>query len=191
MTSIHWRKLLAPLFLSLILLTNACAPSAPSRYEKVQKETTGFFNKTAVAKKAEKGGKFNQFFPTAPRNYSVVPAQEKKGFAEYKVVKDGKTVAMLSISDTTSLPSAAAKFKNSDFKISGYPAVDQGVNGTALLVNNRYQVKVLSRDTTFGKDDRVDWLQKFDLRGLGKLPAAEVVKQARPAPALAPAAQPS
>jgi gas vesicle protein len=191
MTSINWRKLLAPMFLSLFLFTTACTPSAPSRYDKVQKDTTGMFNKTAVARKAEKGGKFNQFFPTETRNYKVVPTQEKKGFAEYKLVKDGKTVAMLSVSDTTSLPSAAAKFKDSDFKISGFPAVDQGANATAVLVNDRYQVKVLTRDTSFGKEDRVDWLQKFDLRGLAKLPAAAVAKKAQPAPALKPATQPA
>jgi len=40
------------------------------------------------------------------------------------------------------------------------------------LVNDRYQVKILSRDPSFTKADRVQWLQKFDLKALAKMKPA-------------------
>jgi hypothetical protein len=169
----RWLRVFTPILLSLLLFITACS-STPSRYSQVQKDTTRRGAPSAVVKTAEKGGTFNQFFPDPTRSYEVVPAQEKKGFAEYKLIKDGKTVAMLSISDTSSLPTAAAKYQNSAETVAGYPAVDQGTTATGLLVNDRYQVKVLSRDPAFTKEDRVAWLQKFDLRGLAKLEGATV-----------------
>jgi hypothetical protein len=154
--------------LSLTLLLTACS-SAPSKYDQVQKDTTGFRAPAAVDKKAEKGGTFNKFFPNNQAGYEVVPSQEKKGFAEYKLKQDGETLAMLTINDTISLPAAAAKYQDATETIAGYPAVNQGTTATGLLVNNRYQVKVLSRDPSFSQEDRVDWLQKFDLAGLAQL----------------------
>ncbi len=169
--NIRWHRVLAPLFLSLLLFVTACTPQT-SRYDQVQRETTQRGAAPAVAKQAEQGSTFNRFFPDGVKGYEIVPAQEKKGFAEYKVNQDGKNVAMLSISDTTSLPTAAAKYQTATEKIAGYPAVDQGTTATGILVNDRYQVKVISRDASFTRDDRVLWLQKFDLNGLAKLKPA-------------------
>jgi len=76
---------------------------------------------------------------------------------------------MLAISDTKSTPTAAAKFKTSTKKIAGYPAVEVGKTQTAILVDNRYQVKILSRDPSFTASDREQWLQKFNLKGLAQL----------------------
>ena len=59
--------------------------------------------------------------------------------------------------------------KNSTETISGYPAVNQGSKATAVLVEDRFQVKVLSRDTSFTESDRKSWLGKFDLNGLSQL----------------------
>ncbi|HEY9806699.1 MAG TPA: hypothetical protein V6D04_09025, partial [Candidatus Obscuribacterales bacterium] len=75
------------------------------------------------------------------------------------------------ISDTASNPSAAAKYQQSTRTIAGYPAVETGTTATSVLVGDRYQVKVLSRDPGFTKSDREAWLQKFDLDGLKDLPA--------------------
>ncbi|MBF2047893.1 MAG: hypothetical protein EDM05_64225 [Leptolyngbya sp. IPPAS B-1204] len=168
MNALRWRRMVAPLLLSL-LLASACAPSAPSRYEQTQQETTQRNAPGAVAKEATQGAKFNQFFPRSVSGYQIVPAQEKKGFAEYKVNRGGKNVAVLSISDTTGVAGAADKFQGSATKIAGYPAVEQGQNITAILVNGRYQVKVQSRDPSFTKNDRVAWIQKFNLQGLANL----------------------
>jgi len=168
----RWRSRFASIFLSLLLLLTACTANPPSRYEQVQKETTQRGAPSAVAKEAVSGGSFNKFFPNSVRGYQIIPTQEKKGFAEYKVKKDGQTVAMLSINDTISNPTAAAKFKDTPLTIAGYPAVEQGITATGILVSDRYQVKVLSRDPSFTKEDRAAWLQKFDLKGLAQIQSA-------------------
>jgi hypothetical protein len=168
----RWLQRLVPIMLSLTLLVTACS-SAPSKYDQVQKDTTGFRAPAAVDKQAEKGGTFNKYFPGNQGDYDVVPSQEKKGFAEYKLKRNGETVAMLTINDTISLPAAAAKYNDATITIAGYPAVNQGTTATGLLVNNRYQVKVLSRDPSFTQEDRVAWLQKFDLAGLAQLEGFE------------------
>jgi hypothetical protein len=186
----HWRKVFIPVLLCLLLTITACTPKASSPYSEIQKETSRRGAPAAVAKTAEQGATFNQFFPNGTRGYEVIPTQEKKGFAEYKVLKDGKTVAMLSISDTSSIPAATAKYRSSDLKIANYPAADQGTNATGLLINDRYQIKVLSRDSSFTRDDRIAWLQKFDLRGLAKLKSASSVT-AVPALPTSPTAQPA
>jgi hypothetical protein len=177
----RWLRAFVPLALSLVLFVTACTPKSSSRYADIQKETSRRNAPAAVAKAAEAGGTFNKFFPGSTGTYEVVPAQEKKGFAEYKLNQNGKTVAMLAVNDTAGLPTAAAKFKGSTDEISGYPAVEQGTTATGILINDRYQVKVLSRDPSFTRDDRVAWLQKFDLKGLAKLEAGESTA-ATPAP---------
>lgn len=185
----RWRSRFASIFLSLLLFVTACTPNPPSRYEQVQKETTQRGAPSAVVKEAESGGSFNKFFPKSVSGYEIVPAQEKKGFAEYKVKKDGQTVAMLSINDTISIPTAAAKYKDSPLTIAGYPAVEQGTTSTGILVSDRYQVKVLSRDPSFTKEDRAAWLQKFDLKGLAQIQSVfspQIPELAPKAPALSP-----
>lgn len=177
----RWARAFAPVLLSLLLFVTACS-KAPSRYAEVQKETTGRGAQTAVVKASEQGSTFNQFFPDSTGGYSVVPAQEKKGFAEYKLNKDGKTLAMLSVSDTSNLPAAALKYQNSTESVAGYPAVNQGATSTGLLVNSRYQVKVIARDPDFTQADRVAWLQKFDLKGLARLKGAENLATSPKAP---------
>lgn len=186
MSFTRWLRRLAPLMVCLVLMVTACS-SAPSKYDQVQEDTTGFRAPAAVDKKAEKGGTFNQFFPDDQGDYDVIPYQEKKGFAEYKLEQNGTTMAMLTINDTTSLPSAAEKFSSATESVGGFPSVDQGSTATAVLVNGRYQVKVLSRDAAFTKADRVAWLEKFDLQGLGQLQgAANPAAKMAQAPAAAP-----
>jgi hypothetical protein len=173
----HWRKALLPLLLCVFLTVTACSKT-PSPYAKVQQETSRRGAPAAVVKSSEQGATFNQFFPVA-KGYDVIPAQEKKGFAEYKVTKEGKTLAMLSISDTLNVPGSAAKYQSSTSKVGNYPSIEQGTTATGILVNGRYQVKVLSRDPAFVRSDRVDWLQKFDLQGLAKLKGAPTTASAK------------
>ncbi len=165
-----WRKALMPILLSAVLLFSACSSKAPSPYAQTQKETSGRNAPAAVAKNAEAGGDFNKFFPQGSAGYSRVFSQEKKGFAEAKLNKAGKNVAVLSISDTISLPAAAKKYENSISKLNNYPLIDNTqLKSTSVLVNNRYQVKVASRDPSFTAEDRQMWLQKFNLGGLSTL----------------------
>jgi len=164
------RKFLVAFLLVSLLLVTSCASQPPSRYEGAQQESTkGPQRNQAVSKEATQGSEFNKFFPSASGGFERVYTQEKKGFAEAKLKKDGQDVAMLSISDTISNPSAAAKFKSSTKNINGYPSVLQGSTATAVLVADRYQVKVQSRDPGFTEADRETWLSKFNLGGLARL----------------------
>jgi hypothetical protein len=166
----NWRKALLPIVLSVVLLFSACSKKAPSPYAQTQKETAGRNAPAAVAKNAEAGGEFNKFFPQGDAGYARVFSQEKKGFAEAKLNKGGKNVAVMSISDTTSLPAAAKKYEKSTSKLGSYPLLDEApLKSTGVLVNNRFQVKVASRDPGFTGIDRKAWLQKFNLDGLSKL----------------------
>ncbi|MEH1941428.1 MAG: hypothetical protein V7L01_14590 [Nostoc sp.] len=162
------RRVVAALLLSVVLLTTACSPKTPGRFDQVQKESTQQKKGQAVAKTATQGSEFNKLFPDAGDGYQRVYTQEKKGFAEAKLKKGGKEVALLSISDTSSIPSAAAKFSKSTKKIGGYPAVETGKTQTAILVG-KYQVKAISRDPSFTASDRADWLEKFNLNRLASL----------------------
>ncbi|MGK7885545.1 MAG: hypothetical protein AB4057_13095 [Crocosphaera sp.] len=161
------RQIIVVFSLSLLLLTS-CATQAPSRFEQAQQESSQR-GSSAVVRESESGGSFNKFFPPSGGGYERVYSQEKKGFAEAKLKKDGKEVAVLAISDILNNPSAAKKFEKSTQKIKGYPAVSQGKTGTAVLVGDRFQVKVLSRDPAFSESDRQAWLEKFDLNGLSKV----------------------
>ncbi|MEM8605340.1 MAG: hypothetical protein AAGF24_16085 [Cyanobacteria bacterium P01_H01_bin.121] len=163
-------KRLTPICLSVVLLLSACA-SAPSQYDQTQQDTTGFRAEKAVDRQAKPGSTFNPFFPASADGYDVVPSQEKQGFAEYKLNRDGETFAMLTINDTVSLPAAATKYKDATDEIAGYPAVQQGSTATGILVNGRYQVKVLSRNPAFTEGDRAAWIEKFDLAGLAQVQA--------------------
>lgn len=164
------RKYIIPILLVALLLITSCAQEPPSRFEQAQKESTqGSQRNQTISKDAVTGGSLNKFFPSSNGNYQVAYSQEKKGFAQAKLKMDGKEVAALSISDTISNPSAADKFQQSTEKINGFPTIEQGNTGTAVLVDDRFLVKVLSRDPAFGQSDRQQWLSKFDLKGLAQL----------------------
>ncbi len=162
------QKSLALGLLLTTLAVSGCNQQAPSPYAQVQKESTSK-GAGAVVKDSVKGGSLNKFFPPSGNGFNRVYTQEKKGFAEAKLEKSGKTLAMMSISDTKNNPTAVDKFKQSNKNIGGYPAVKQGDTATALLVNNRFQVKVMSREKSFTENDRETWLSKFDLNGLARL----------------------
>ncbi|REJ54525.1 MAG: hypothetical protein DWQ51_06140 [Microcystis wesenbergii TW10] len=165
--SFRFGKILIAGVLAVLLLVTSCA-KAPSQFDQAQKESTAR-GAAAVVKESTSGGSFNQFFPPSGGGYERVYTQEKKGFAEAKLKQDGKVLAMLAISDISNNPAAANKFQDSKTTIKGFPAVEQGATATAVLVNNRYQVKVLSREPDFAASDRQAWLAKFDLDGLAKL----------------------
>ncbi|GAL95154.1 MULTISPECIES: hypothetical protein [Microcystis] len=165
--SFRFGKILIAGVLAVLLLVTSCA-KAPSQFDQAQKESTAR-GAAAVVKESTSGGSFNQFFPPSGGGYERVYTQEKKGFAEAKLKQDGKVLAMLAISDISNNPAAANKFQDSKTTIKGFPAVEQGATATAVLVNNRYQVKVLSREPDFSASDRQAWLAKFDLDGLAKL----------------------
>ncbi|MGM3306402.1 hypothetical protein ACSQ6I_10530 [Anabaena sp. WFMT] len=168
MSLFRGRRILASLLLSVLLLTTACSTKAPTRFDQVQQESTKQKSGQAVVKNATQGSKLNTFFPKGGDGYDRVYTQEKKGFSEANLKKDGKVVAQLAISDTSSTPATASKYANSTKKIDGYPAVEQGKTQTSVLVG-KYQVKVISKDPLFTASDRSEWIEKFNLDGLAKL----------------------
>jgi hypothetical protein len=162
-------KILTALSLSLFLLVTACAAPSTAPPPSTEAPQTSTQQPTQVSGEPLAGGQFNQFFPDANGDYKRVFAQEKTGFAEAKLKQDGKDVAVLSINDLANNPSAAKKFQDSSKTIAGYPGVERGKTQTAILVRDRFQVKVQSRDDSFTPSDREAWLEKFDLQGLSQL----------------------
>jgi hypothetical protein len=169
MITLNWRKILPGFALSLLLLTApGCADSEPSAYDQVQEETSQG-GSSAVADDAQQGGELNQFFPSGVQGYNVVFTQEKQGFAQAKLEQDGQEIATLSINDTVSVPESTDRYADSSETIAGYPVADIGRNQTGMLVGDRYQVKVVTKDPSFTPEDRREWLQQFDLDGLSNL----------------------
>ncbi|MGG6297207.1 hypothetical protein ACQ4M4_22670 [Leptolyngbya sp. AN02str] len=169
MLSLMWRKTLPAFALSLLFFTAAgCADSEPSSYDQVKEETSQR-GSSAVSDDAQRGGEFNQFFPTDGDGYNVVFTQEKQGFAQAKLERQGQEIATLSINDTVSVPESTDRYTNSSESLAGYPVADIGRNQTGMLVGDRYQVKVVTKDSSFTPQDRRAWLQRFDLDGLSKL----------------------
>lgn len=163
-------RILTPLLLSISLLVASCAAQQPpSRFDQAQQQSTQTKSGQAVTKDATQGAKFNRFFPEPSDGYERVFTQEKKGSAQAKLKKGGKEIAVLSINDISSNPTAADKYKQSSKKIGGYPSVEQGTKSTGVLVSDRYQVKARSSDPSFTASDREAWLQKFDLAGISRL----------------------
>jgi hypothetical protein len=175
-------RAIALVCLPVLLLVTACggstatapdsAPAAPPTEQVAPEQPTAqpapSVPDKITAAKPKAGGDFNRFFPQPAGDFDRVFSQEKEGFAEAKLKRDGQDVAMLSINDLVTNPSALQKYQESESEIAGYPASVRGQQ-TAVLVGDRYQVKVQSRDESFVASDRAQWIGKFDLVGLAKL----------------------
>ena len=111
------------------------------------------------------GSQLNAAFPPdGVDGHKRVFTQEKDGFAEAKLQKDGKEVATLSIADTNANADAKDKFKDAKEKLGEYPMMTVGKNQTTVLVKDRWQVKVSS--PTLDHEARKKLLEKFDLKKL-------------------------
>jgi hypothetical protein len=156
----------------LALALAACSSQQePSRWENAQQESTEGQSDQAAAGEVVPGSQFNQLFPreaAESEGYSFTYTQEKEGFAEASLSRDGAVVALLSVSDTMTNPAAAEKYQDSSSMIAGYPAY-QSENITAILVVDRFQVQAFSEADSFTASDREAWLQQFDLEGLAAL----------------------
>ena len=150
------RRLLFIVLIALIPLTIACRP------------LVNLGDNVAVVEPLA-GGEFNKFFPKDDGDYNVLYTQEKEGFAQAQLNFKGNEVATLAVTDTANAPDALEKFKSTDLEIAGYPAATVGALGTAILVADRFQVQVRSKDASFDADARAEWLEQFDLDGLAAL----------------------
>jgi hypothetical protein len=158
------RRSLALLWAALALVALGCARREPTRWD--QAEQASRANPTAVSREAVSGGSLNRYFPKTEAPFDLVYKQEKTGFVQASLQRQGKPVATLSISDTTSNPSAAQKYRGSGRSVAGYPAAAIGSQGTGILVAERFQVQVRSTDASFTESDRETWLGRFDLSRL-------------------------
>jgi hypothetical protein len=131
--------------------------------------SSGAVATTALPAKPVPGGALNKFFPNDSDGYDRVFTQEKNGFAMANLNKGGKTVATLSINDCAALPSTRDKFKSAGRSVRGNPATNDGMSGIAMLVGDRYQVKIRATNGALSDAEMQAWLEKFDLNGLAGL----------------------
>lgn len=116
------------------------------------------------------GGELNKFLPEVEAPWDVVFKQEKQGFAQASLNRDGTEAAVLSISDTANNPAAAEKYKAAAEKVDGYPSAASGSLGSGILVGDRFQVQIRSAaENGLSAEERTEWLKKFDLIGLEAL----------------------
>lgn len=115
------------------------------------------------------GTSFNRLFPPSESGLRVTMSQEKRGFSEARLKKDDQVIALLAISDTITAPEARAKFEQTQERLQGWPLVEQGPHASALLVADRFQVKVIEQGSALDADHRHGILEAFDLQGLAAL----------------------
>jgi hypothetical protein len=144
------------------------------------------------------GTALNRLFPAPEAGEKLVFTQEKRGFSQARLKQGDAVRALLSISDVTTSPASRAKFSSSGSALAGWPLVEQGDQSSALLVADRFQVKVIGQGAGLSLDERHELLGAFNLQALAALNPASTSKalpqaQAQ-APSLAaqsPAARPS
>ena len=169
-------SLLISLFLTVTLFLGSCnqAPIVQGDVPATSPTTTEVESvspaEAAIAQEETvKGGSLNSFFPNNEEGYERVFVQEKSGFSQAKLKQGGEELGLLSINDLSNNPKALGKFEKSSETLGKYPLVTVGSTQTAVLVGDRYQVKVKSNSDDLTPDDRKVWLQKFDLAGLENL----------------------
>jgi hypothetical protein len=138
------------------------------------------------------GTAFNRLFPSAGPGEQLVFTQEKRGFSQARLKQGDATLALLAIADTATAPEAREKFGASAERIQGWPVVEQGPQASALLVAERFQVKVIGQGTGLDVGQRHELLDAFDLNGLAALRAPALPRrQADRGPSRQPARQPA
>ena len=125
------------------------------------------------------GTAFNRLFPTPGPGEQLIFTQEKRGFSEAKLKQGDQTRALLAISDTITTPTARDKFAASTVRLQGWPLAEQGGQASALLVADRFQVKVIGQGAGLDTQQRHDLLEAFQLQKLAAL--APLQKGSRPA----------
>ena len=177
------RRLTVLLGLAVAVIISGCeGTKAPDRWEAADQATregapvseagTSANSQALPADKSGvlEGSEFNKFFPEVTSPWDIVFKQEKPGFAQASLQRDGTETAVLSISDTRNNAAAADKYKAATDKVDGYPYMPSGSLGSGILVANRFQVQVRSApDKGLSESERKEWLKKVDLIGLEAL----------------------
>ena len=131
------------------------------------------------------GTALNRLFPAPEAGEKLVFTQEKRGFSQARLKQGDEVRALLSISDVTTSPASRAKFSGSGSSLAGWPLVEQGDQSSALLVADRFQVKVLGQGAGLSPDERHELLGAFNLQALAALNPASATKSLPPAQPLA------
>ncbi len=126
------------------------------------------------------GTAFNRLFPKPDDGDQLVFTQEKRGFSEARLKHGGQVKALLAISDVTTAPEARRKFETSQSRLQGWPLVEQGPQATALLVADRFQIKVIGQGDGLEAEQRQDLIGRFNLRGLAALKSASAPRASLP-----------
>lgn len=154
-------------WMACVLAALGCSKE-PTRWDQAAAAAKSATETRAADVPKTEGGSLNRMFPAdGEGGMKRVFTQEKQGFAEAKLEKDGAVVATLAIADVGADQAARAKFAGVTENLQTWPLVTVGKNQSALLVKDKYQVKVSS--TTLDPDGRKRILEKFDLAGLAKL----------------------
>jgi hypothetical protein len=160
--------LLAVLALSSALAT-ACSKKSPPPPTAAVDAAAPVATLTTDAGTGEAGAAtaLKDYFPQdgAGGYKRVIHSTTRDGYVEAALEKDGKEVAILSISDAERMAYVKAKFESATEKLQGYPLLTSGKDLSTILVKDRFQIKVLSK--TLDADARKAILATFDLKGLG------------------------
>lgn len=145
---------------ALVLVAVGCREPKSTRWDEKAAEVKAGRVAPVDKSTVEKGASLNAFFPREGDGLSRTFTQEKLGYAEAKLVRQGKT-AQASIADTNNNPAARTKFERATDTVKGHPLVTVGQRQSAVLVAGRWQVKVSSSD--FDAAERKTLLQAFDI----------------------------
>jgi hypothetical protein len=115
------------------------------------------------------GPAFNRLFPKPQPGEELIFTQEKRGFSQARLKEGDSTKALLSISDVITAPEAREKFNGARQQLGSWPLVEQGNQASALLVADRFQVKVIGQGNGLDPEKRHELLEAFDLPGLAAL----------------------
>jgi hypothetical protein len=115
------------------------------------------------------GPAFNRLFPKPQPGEELIFTQEKRGFSQARLKAGDSTKALLSISDVITAPETRKKFSGTSQQLRSWPLVEQGPQASALLVADRFQVKVIGQGTGLDQEKRHELLDAFDLKGLAAL----------------------
>ncbi len=132
------------------------------------------------AREVVNGSAFNRLFPAPEAGQQLVFTQEKRGFSEARLRQADAVIALLAVSDTITAPEAKTKFLAADDRLKGWPLVEQGSQASALLVADRFQVKVIGQGTGLDPQQRHELLEAFDLPALATLAPGRQARAALP-----------
>ena len=88
----------------------------------------------------------NYFPPDGAGGYRRVIRAGKDGYAEAALEKDGKEVAVLSISDAERMAYVKAKFESATEKLEGSPLLTVGSDLSTILVKDRFRDQGAQQD---------------------------------------------